>query len=151
VINKTIERYLANAKNLAIGRKTTEENTQHLKDETAELRKKIELLEDSKRRLLGESLESCSVKELEQVEQLLERSLNNIRARKNTLFNEQIDQLKEQEKKLMKENTRLRKKFEMLPLQLSINLPTVRPPAQAMEGHNPNHDDERPYLDFRRN
>ncbi|KAK4389367.1 Agamous-like MADS-box protein [Sesamum angolense] len=68
---------------------------------------------------LGESLESCSIKELDQVEQLLERSLNSIRARK--------------EKKLMKENTRLRKKFEMLPLQLSINLPTVRPPAQAME------------------
>ncbi|XP_011081162.1 MADS-box protein SOC1 [Sesamum indicum] len=133
VINKTIERYLANVKNLAIGRKTMEENTQHLKDETAELRKTIELLEDSKRRLLGESLDSCSVEELEQVEQLLERSLNNIRARKNTLFHEQIDQLKEQEKKLMQENTRLRKKFEMLPLQLSVNLPTVRPPAQAME------------------
>ncbi|KAK4435238.1 MADS-box protein SOC1 [Sesamum alatum] len=132
VINKTIERYLENAKNLAIGRKTMEENTQHLKDEAAELRKKIELLEDSKRRLLGESLDSCSIDELEQVEQLLERSLNNIRARKNTLFSEQIDQLKEQEKNLMKENTRLRKKFEMLPLQLSI-LPTVRPPAQAME------------------
>ncbi|KAL0312689.1 UNVERIFIED_CONTAM: Agamous-like MADS-box protein [Sesamum radiatum] len=85
------------------------------------------------RRLLGESLDSCSVEELKHIEQLLERSLNNIRARKNTLFNEQIDQLKEQEKKLMKENTRLRKKFEMLPLQLSINLPTVPPPAQTME------------------
>ncbi|KAI3468821.1 hypothetical protein Pfo_025484 [Paulownia fortunei] len=132
LIDKTIERYLTNTKTLATGRKTMEENMQHLKDETAELRKKIELLEESKRRLFGESLDYCSMDELEQVEQQLERSLSNIRARKSTLYHEQIEQLKQQEKNLMKENTELRKKYEMLPLQLSI-LPTVQPPAQAME------------------
>ncbi|KAI3453638.1 hypothetical protein Pfo_010301 [Paulownia fortunei] len=132
VIDETIERYQKSAKTLTNGKNPIEENIQHLKDETADLHKKIELLEDSKRKLLGEGLDSCSVDELEEVERQLERSLSNIRARKNILFKEKIDQLKEQEKILSKENIELRKKYEMLPLQLSI-LPTVQPRAQAME------------------
>ncbi|KAK4400600.1 Agamous-like MADS-box protein [Sesamum angolense] len=92
---------------------------QLLKEETATLYKKIELLDDSKRKLLGENLDSCSTDELEDVEKQLERSLNNIRTRKNLLFKEQIDQLKGQEKKLTKENIELRKKSEVLQLQLS--------------------------------
>ncbi|GFP86495.1 agamous-like mads-box protein agl19 [Phtheirospermum japonicum] len=97
---------------------------QHLKDETADLHTKIELLNDSKRKLLGESSDSCSVVELEEIEKQLERSLRNIRDRKKLLYKEQIDLLKEKEKILMKENAELRKKCKMLPLQLSINDPT---------------------------
>ncbi|KAL0373155.1 UNVERIFIED_CONTAM: Agamous-like MADS-box protein [Sesamum calycinum] len=91
---------------------------QLLKEETATLYKKIELLDDSKRKLLGENLDSCSTDELEDVEKQLERSLNNIRTRKNLLFKEQIDQLKGQS--------------EVLPLQLST-LPTVQLLPQPMD------------------
>lgn len=132
MINNTIERYRKNTKTLAFGRNSVEENLQLLKEETATLYKKIELLEDSKRKLLGENLDSCSTDELEEVEKQLERSLSNIRARKNLLFKEQIDQLKEQEKNLMKENIELRKKSEMLPLKLST-LPKVQLLPQPME------------------
>ncbi|KAL2543956.1 agamous-like MADS-box protein AGL19 [Forsythia ovata] len=81
-VSKTIQRYQKNVKTRAIEQKITEENIQNLKDETAELSMKIELLEDSKRKLLGDGLDTCSVDELRQVEEQLERSLISIRARK---------------------------------------------------------------------
>ncbi|KAK6163861.1 hypothetical protein DH2020_000725 [Rehmannia glutinosa] len=110
VIDKTIERYLKNPKTRATMDNVQLDLRQHLKDEADELHKKIELLEASQRRLLGDNLDSCSMDDLEEVELQLERSLKNIRARKSTLFNEQIDQLKQQEENLMKANTELRKK-----------------------------------------
>ncbi|CAJ1949932.1 unnamed protein product [Sphenostylis stenocarpa] len=69
--------------------------------------KKIDLLEAAKRKFLGEGLGSCSIEELERIEQQLERSLSNVRARKLQVFKEQIEQLKEKEKVLLDENTRL--------------------------------------------
>ncbi|KAH9732247.1 MADS-box protein SOC1 [Citrus sinensis] len=49
----------------------------------------------SSRKLLGEGLASCTLEELQQIERQLEKSVSNIRARKNQVFNEQIAQLKE--------------------------------------------------------
>ncbi|KAJ1413700.1 hypothetical protein SESBI_19523 [Sesbania bispinosa] len=72
--------------------------------------KKIDLLEASKRKLLGEGLESCSIDELQQIEQQLEKSIINVRARKTQVFMEQIEQLKEKEKALVAENSRLSEK-----------------------------------------
>ncbi|KAL9167412.1 hypothetical protein ABFS82_05G095900 [Erythranthe guttata] len=131
-ISDTIERYQKSAKTRIAESSTIKENIQQLKDETACLCKKIELVEDYKRKLLGESLGSCSMDELEEVQIQLELSLEKIRGKKNILFKEQIDRLKEQEKYLRKENTELRKQCEMLPLQLSI-IPTAQTPAQAEE------------------
>ncbi|KAL3619344.1 MADS-box protein [Castilleja foliolosa] len=122
VIDDTIERYEKNEKARTSDKNNTiQENIQHLMDETADLHTKIELLNDSKRKLLGESSESCSVDELEEIETQLEQSLSNIRDRKKLLYKEQIDQLKERENILLNENAELRKKYEMSPLQLSIN------------------------------
>ncbi|CAN1332767.1 Agamous-like MADS-box protein AGL19 [Linum perenne] len=50
----------------------------------------------SSRRLMGECLETCSTAELRKLECQLERSLSRIRARKNQLFMEQIDKLREE-------------------------------------------------------
>nr|XP_009802617.1 PREDICTED: MADS-box protein SOC1-like isoform X1 [Nicotiana sylvestris]XP_009802618.1 PREDICTED: MADS-box protein SOC1-like isoform X1 [Nicotiana sylvestris]XP_009802619.1 PREDICTED: MADS-box protein SOC1-like isoform X1 [Nicotiana sylvestris]XP_009802620.1 PREDICTED: MADS-box protein SOC1-like isoform X1 [Nicotiana sylvestris]XP_009802621.1 PREDICTED: MADS-box protein SOC1-like isoform X1 [Nicotiana sylvestris]XP_009802622.1 PREDICTED: MADS-box protein SOC1-like isoform X1 [Nicotiana sylve len=115
--NKTIERYQKNDKNLRHEKILLEQTTEHLKEEVATMSRKLELLENSKRRILGEDLDSCSIDELEKVEEQLERSLRNIRARKNQLFREQIALLKDenflillsQEKVLMEENAELRK------------------------------------------
>ncbi|KAK1576150.1 hypothetical protein Q3G72_011316 [Acer saccharum] len=46
------------------------------------------------RRLLGQELGSCSIEELQEIDGQLEQSLQSIRARKDQLFNEQIEQLK---------------------------------------------------------
>ncbi|PHU00935.1 Agamous-like MADS-box protein AGL19 [Capsicum chinense] len=87
-----------------------EEEKRHLKEEVVSMSKKLELLENSKRRLLGEDLDSSSIDELEQAEEQLDLSLRNIRARKNQLFREQISLLKYEEKVLVEENAELREK-----------------------------------------
>uniref|UniRef100_A0A7N2N8C9 K-box domain-containing protein n=1 Tax=Quercus lobata TaxID=97700 RepID=A0A7N2N8C9_QUELO len=58
-------------------------------------------------RLLGQGLGTCSLEELQQIEEQLERSVSSIRARKAQVFKEQIEQLKEKEKVLAAENARL--------------------------------------------
>ncbi|XP_058105616.1 MADS-box protein SOC1 isoform X3 [Magnolia sinica] len=94
-MHKTIDRYERHAKDVSITNKTVEQNVQQWKFEAAHMAKKIEHLEVSKRKLLGESLGSCPIEELQQIESQLERSLSSIRARKTQLFTEQIQQLKE--------------------------------------------------------
>ncbi|RVW16293.1 Agamous-like MADS-box protein AGL19 [Vitis vinifera] len=111
IINKTIERYQSKAKGLGISKRGAPENEQHhLEGETVDLAKKIELLEVSKRRLLGECLDSCSIEELQQIENELEQSLSNIRIQKNHLCKGHIERLKEQERILGEENAKLRGK-----------------------------------------
>ncbi|XP_073055703.1 agamous-like MADS-box protein AGL19 isoform X2 [Primulina eburnea] len=122
-MSHTIERYQKNARTLANQRITEEVYTQKLKDEAADSYKKLELLEDAKRTLLGENIVSCSIAELVQVEEQLEKSLCKIRARKHTLFQEQIHHLKEQEAKLMKVNTDLKEKCEMVASMIPLSQP----------------------------
>ncbi|XP_057977578.1 MADS-box protein SOC1-like [Malania oleifera] len=111
-ISKTIERYQRNGKNHnGISSRAFGENIQHLQEEAANMAKKIEFLEVSKQKLLGDGLEPCSIDDLQQIENQLERSLSNVRARKTVLFKEQIEQLKEEERALMEENAELREKL----------------------------------------
>ncbi|KGN46229.2 MADS-box protein SOC1 [Cucumis sativus] len=81
-------------------------------EEAASLIKKIEQLEVSKRKMLGEDLGSCSLDELQQLEHQLEKSVCKIRARKIEVFEEQIKQLKQKEKVLQDENAKLLQKWE---------------------------------------
>nr|AFA41495.1 MADS box transcription factor-like protein [Solanum tuberosum] len=55
--------------------------------------KKIEILEVSKRKLMGQGLGSCSMDELEDIDSQLERTLKIIRARKTQLFKDEIEHL----------------------------------------------------------
>ncbi|KAJ7951039.1 MADS-box protein [Quillaja saponaria] len=105
-----IERYHRHTKDTQTSNKASEQSMQYLKQEAASMVKKIELLEVSKRKLLGESLESCSIEELQHIEQQLDRSVKNVRARKIQVFNEQIEKLKEKETGLVAENARLSEK-----------------------------------------
>ncbi|XP_042054828.1 MADS-box protein SOC1-like isoform X3 [Salvia splendens] len=89
---------------------------QHLKHEAAAMMKKIEQLETSKQKLHGEGLGSCTMEELQQLEQKLERSVTTIRARKMQVYKQQIDRLKEKEKALCAENAMLCDK----PLQFGL-------------------------------
>lgn len=106
-MQRIIERYKLHAKGTNINHKSAEENVEHWKQEAANMAKLIELLELSRRKLLGEILESCSVEEMCELESQVERSLIKIRERKNHLLLEQIAKLKEQEKMLLEENAAL--------------------------------------------
>ncbi|KAB2595539.1 MADS-box protein [Pyrus ussuriensis x Pyrus communis] len=105
----TIERYQKHAKGNQTSNKSSssEQNMQHLKQKATSMMKQLELLEVSKRKLLGEGLESCTLAELQEIEHQLEKSVNNVRARKSQVFKEQIEQLREKEKLLKAETARL--------------------------------------------
>lgn len=110
-----VKRYKTNVKDVRIENPLVEQNIQHLKHEAASMMKKIEVLENSKRKLLGEGISSCTLEELQQLEQQLERSVSTVRARKMQVFHEQIAQLKEKEKALAAENLILCQKCRVEP------------------------------------
>ncbi|MCD7467614.1 hypothetical protein HAX54_005157 [Datura stramonium] len=109
-IQEVIERYKRHTKD-KVQSENQSVDMQHTKQETESLKKKIELLESSKRKLLGEGLESCTLEEIQQIEKQLERSVSTIRARKMQVYKEQMERLKEKEKSLAAENVMLREKF----------------------------------------
>ncbi|XP_058745601.1 MADS-box protein SOC1-like [Vicia villosa] len=118
----TIERYRSQRRiNNTPTASESAENTQRLKEEAENMMRKIDLLETSKRKFLGEGLGTCSVDELQRIEQQLENSITNIRAKKAEVFREQIDQLKEKEKTLVAENTRLSEKYGSYSLKAAKN------------------------------
>ncbi|CAH8358594.1 unnamed protein product [Eruca vesicaria subsp. sativa] len=111
-ITKTVERYQKRIHDLGSNHKR-ENNSQQAKGETYGLARKIEQLEISKRKFLGEGLETSSIEELQQLENQLERSLTKIRAKKYQLLREEIERLKEKERNLTAENNMLTEKYEM--------------------------------------
>ncbi|KAJ8565400.1 hypothetical protein K7X08_007976 [Anisodus acutangulus] len=107
-IQEIIERYRRHTKDKVQLENQSVSDMQH---ETASLMKKIELLESSKRKLLGEGLGSCTLKEVQQIEKQLERCVSTIRAQKMQVYSEQMERLKEKEKALAAENAMMREKF----------------------------------------
>ncbi|GFQ08771.1 mads-box protein soc1 [Phtheirospermum japonicum] len=71
----------------------------------------MELIENSHRKLLGHNLGSCSMEELHEIDNQLEKSLKNIRSRKAQLFKEEMEKLQAKEKFLLEENERLCEKI----------------------------------------
>ncbi|KAK4738712.1 hypothetical protein R3W88_002409 [Solanum pinnatisectum] len=107
-IPEVIERYKRHTKDKVQPDENQSVDIQHTKQETASLMKKIELLESSKRKLLGEGLGSRCLEEVQQIEKQLEQSVTTIRARKMQVFREQMERLKERERALTAENMMLR-------------------------------------------
>ncbi|XP_057497949.1 MADS-box protein SOC1-like isoform X2 [Actinidia eriantha] len=103
-MQETIQRYQRRMKDVQTDKTLVEQNMQHLKHEAADMAKRIELLEVTKRKLLGEGLGSCTFEELQQIEHQLERSVSTVRAKKMQVFKEQIEKLKQKEKALAAEN-----------------------------------------------
>lgn len=110
-VRETMERYREYQKDVEVDRTLVEKILQQLKEDAAEIAKKIEAVEVAKRKLMGEGLGLCTIEELQQIEQQLERSLSKVRARKMHVFKEQVDQFKEKEKTLEAENAMLYEKL----------------------------------------
>ncbi|PSS09620.1 MADS-box protein [Actinidia chinensis var. chinensis] len=106
-MQETIQRYQRRMKDVQTDKTLVEQNMQHLKHEAADMAKRIELLEVTKRKLLGEGLGSCTFEELQQIEHQLERSVSSVREKKMQVFKEQIEKLKQKEKALAAENANL--------------------------------------------
>ncbi|KAL5727775.1 MADS-box protein [Ranunculus cassubicifolius] len=136
-LQKTVERYHRHTKDAenktnnsssSNNNNLSTEESQILKDETVSMARKIEILEASKRKLLGEDLGSCSTEELQQMEKQLEKSLNVIRSRKDDLYRTKIEELREKEKILFEENKMLSEKSGMRAL-----MPSPKPIRQHFE------------------
>lgn len=141
-MEKTIERYREYAKDRMKNNSTfeVEQHMKQLKEETANIAKKIEFLEISKRKLLGQGIGSCSMNELQEIDNQLERSLKKIRTRKSQLFKDEIQRLKERERLLLEENTRLSEKCGPRPRQAALEPPAALiQPGQQKEMGNCSH------------
>nr|AXY87482.1 MADS-box protein-like protein [Cymbidium goeringii] len=92
----TIERYKAFSKDMVDNSRSTEQNSQQWKQDVEAMARKIELLDISKRKLMGESLESCSVEELQELERQLQQSLSSIKKQKERQLQEENDLLQKQ-------------------------------------------------------
>ncbi|XP_048138513.1 MADS-box protein AGL42-like isoform X6 [Rhodamnia argentea] len=96
-IQNTIDRYRRSSNDADTYKANMEQYLLHLKQETTDMERKIELLEVSLRKLSGQCLGSCSTDEIQMIGDQLERSLGGIRARKAQLFNDKIQQLQEKQ------------------------------------------------------
>ncbi|KAG5088445.1 hypothetical protein JHK86_001057 [Glycine max] len=102
---------------MRLGFHILEKRTEHLKQEAANMMKKIGLLKAAKRKFLGEGLGACSIEELQWIEQQLERSLSNVRARKEKVL---LD-----ENAKLTENGRLFEKVKLLLFGINFVWPIV--------------------------
>jgi len=109
-MQKMLERYQTYSQESDISNATKEQDTQHLKREIANMEERISILDSTQRKMSGEGLESCSMKELNKLQSQAERGLNHIRARKTEILVDQIKQLKWKERILTEENVFLSKK-----------------------------------------
>ncbi|KAJ3673608.1 hypothetical protein LUZ60_005600 [Juncus effusus] len=108
---KTLDRYQKcsyAAADAAMPLKDTEKNYQ----EYLKLKSRVELLQSNQRNLLGEDLAPLSMKELEQLENQIEVSLNQIRSTKTQLMLDQLFDLKRKEQTLQDSNKDLKRKLQ---------------------------------------
>ncbi|KAJ8547620.1 hypothetical protein K7X08_011206 [Anisodus acutangulus] len=141
-MQNTIDKYREYAKQMPMNNNTfeVEQYMEQLKEETVNMAKKIEILEISKRKLMGQGIGLCSMNELQEIDNQLERSLKKIRTRKSQLFKDEIQRLKEKEKLLLEENAKLSEKYGLRPKQAALE-PQASPtqPAQQKETANCSH------------
>lgn len=117
-LQKTIDRYLNHTKGSTPANVKALETAgaQMCRSESTALKQKIDAIEAYQRKLSGEGLQSCSAQELQELELQLEKSLSNIRQKKEKKLMDQILELREKEEKLLRENSVLREEYMALPL-----------------------------------
>nr|WBK62425.1 SUPPRESSOR OF OVEREXPRESSION OF CONSTANS 1-5 protein [Larix kaempferi] len=110
-MQKLLEKYQKYSEESDINNITKKQDPENLKLEIANMEERIRILESTERRMSGECLASCSMKELDQLESQAERGLKHIRHRKTEILVDQREQLKRKERILSEENAFLRKRY----------------------------------------
>ncbi|KAM5574987.1 agamous-like MADS-box protein AGL11 [Rosa sericea] len=110
-IRNTIERYKKASSDNSGATTITEINAQYYQQESAKLRHQIQMLQNSNRHLMGDSLTNLTVKELKQLENRLERGLTRIRSKKHEMLLAEIEYLQKREVELENENVLIRAKI----------------------------------------
>ncbi|XP_020877752.1 MADS-box protein AGL42 isoform X2 [Arabidopsis lyrata subsp. lyrata] len=93
-MQKMIERYRKYTKGHETSNHDSQIYLQELKQEASHMIAKIDHLEFQKRKLLGQEIAFCSLKELQEIDSQLQKSLGKVRERKAQLFKEQVEKLR---------------------------------------------------------
>ncbi|KAG4201036.1 hypothetical protein ERO13_A05G251700v2 [Gossypium hirsutum] len=123
-IRSTIDRYKKACSDTSNTNTVTEINAQYYQQESAKLRQQIQMLQNSNRHLMGDSLSSLTVKELKQVENRLERGITRIRSKKHEMLLAEIEFLQKREIELENESVCLRTKIAEIERLQQANMVT---------------------------
>nr|AAA85870.1 MADS box protein [Zea mays]ACG34619.1 MADS-box transcription factor 13 [Zea mays]ACG34993.1 MADS-box transcription factor 13 [Zea mays]CAA56504.1 ZAG2 [Zea mays] len=113
-VKATVERYKkAHTVGSSSGPPLLEHNAQQFyQQESAKLRNQIQMLQNTNRHLVGDSVGNLSLKELKQLESRLEKGISKIRARKSELLAAEISYMAKRETELQNDHMTLRTKIE---------------------------------------
>nr|DAD47707.1 TPA_asm: hypothetical protein HUJ06_017644 [Nelumbo nucifera] len=89
------------------GTRIQEYDNQLVYSEMTRMKNETDRLQASMRHFTGEDLASLPYNDLHQLEEQLENSVNKVRARKNQLLNQQLDNLRRKEQILQEQNSHL--------------------------------------------
>lgn len=112
-LRSTIERYMKCTESKGNDDQSGRD-VNHSPQEIGHLKKQVDYLRATCKRLAGEDISTLSLKELQQLEQQLEVSLSRVRSQKDQLLLERIQVLNQEEKNLHNENRNLGKKISDL-------------------------------------
>ncbi|KAI4329669.1 hypothetical protein MLD38_028030 [Melastoma candidum] len=80
--------------------------------EYAKLKARLEVLQKNHRHLMGEDLDTATLRDLQNLEQQLNTALKHIRSKKNHLMHQSIVELQKKDKALQEQNNLLHKKLK---------------------------------------
>ncbi|KAL6622784.1 hypothetical protein ACP70R_032663 [Stipagrostis hirtigluma subsp. patula] len=95
------------------------------------MRARVEALQKSQRNLMGEQLDSLTLREVQQLEHQIGSALRNIRSRKNHLLLNSVSELQKKERLLMGRNSNLEKEKSELEASLHKNITSPSTTAAA--------------------
>ncbi|KAK9271194.1 hypothetical protein L1049_026784 [Liquidambar formosana] len=110
-IKSTIEKYKKASSDSSNTGTLAMTNAQFYQQESVKLRQQIQMIQNSNRHLMGESLGSLTVKELKQLENRLERGITRIRSKKHEMLLAEIEYMQKREMELENESICLRAKI----------------------------------------
>ncbi|KAL4280375.1 hypothetical protein GQ457_03G029290 [Hibiscus cannabinus] len=110
-IRSTIEKYKKACSDSSNTTTVTEINAQYYQQESAKLKQQIQMLQNSSRHLMGDSLSTLTVKELKQLENRVERGMARIRSKRYEMMLAEIDYFQKRDVELENENVYLRAKI----------------------------------------
>ncbi|KAF5472356.1 hypothetical protein F2P56_009079 [Juglans regia] len=110
-VKSTIEKYKKACTDSSNAGSVSEANAQFYQREAATLRQQIISVQDSNRKILGESLSRMNVKDLKSLEGKLEKAISRIRSKKNELLFAEIEYMQKREVDLHNNNQLLRAKI----------------------------------------
>ncbi|KAG6538359.1 agamous-like MADS-box protein MADS1 [Zingiber officinale] len=132
-VKTTIGRYKKACNETTNNGFVSEANAQYYQQEASKLRQQINGIESTNRNLMGESLDSMSIRDLKQLETRLEKGIAKIRSKKNDLLFAEIEYMQRREIELQNDNMFFRNKIaenERVHQQMNMLPPTA---AAAVE------------------